>query len=408
MIYVLIPCHNNKDEVLALLSCLGRQTVRELEIVLVDDGSTDGTEERVGQDYPHVNVVKGNGELWWTGATELGVSYILLRAKGDDFVLLLNNDVTVSEDYVEQLLSVTATHKHALIGSMLIDCHDPEFMEGGIRANERLYLFPNRNKFLLENEPWDTNVDVLPGRGTLIPVEVFRRIGNFNRKKLPHYGADYEFSMRAKRAGFPLVVSHRARVFANLNITGLQSPTGLISTIQCCRLLFSKKSKGNVIYYLNYVWLCSTPRFKLPNTLFALKGILANTLLKTPAGYFARLLLYLVCAPFFVAVAVLRTFRLAPRAARKVYSFCMAGYPLRLSDIDSAGVSAAELVEKGILQEVDFRGHKYWTLCKGNDHDEFVKEGRAGAAIEPLRKQSLSYLHKVAIDWEKTKILFRK
>lgn len=51
-------------------------------------------------------------------------------------------------------------------------------------------------------------VDVLPGRGTLIPIEVFQKIGLYDFKRLPHYGADYEFSRRANMYGYKLLINY--------------------------------------------------------------------------------------------------------------------------------------------------------------------------------------------------------
>jgi hypothetical protein len=129
-------------------------------------------------------------------------------------------------------------------------------------------------------------VDVLPGRGTLVPLEVFRRIGTFNRRRLPHYGADYEFSIRARRAGFKLAVSHRATVYAKLRITGLYPPDrSRISLTECARLLCSRKSTANLRYYLHYVWLCSEPGDKWRNTLSHGLGLLLDTVGKTAVGF---------------------------------------------------------------------------------------------------------------------------
>src|SRR5688500_20186270 len=100
MVHVLIPAHNNKPEVLAVLECLERQRSGELDVLLVDDGSTDGTCEQVGRRFPRVRVLCGDGRLWWTGANVLGVADSMKRAQERDVSLLLNDDVAVEEDDV--------------------------------------------------------------------------------------------------------------------------------------------------------------------------------------------------------------------------------------------------------------------------------------------------------------------
>ena len=55
-------------------------------------------------------------------------------------------------------------------------------------------------------------VDALEGRGTLVPIRFIRAAGNVARQELPHYGADYEFSMRLARHGAPLMMTNRTSV----------------------------------------------------------------------------------------------------------------------------------------------------------------------------------------------------
>ena len=285
MVHVLIPAYNNKPEVLTVLACLQRQRSAELDVLLVDDGSTDGTREEVGRLFPLVRVLSGNGSLWWTGANVVGVADILERAQERDFILLLNNDVSVEDDYVSRLVNCSESLGRALVGSTIVDDERRDRLMAGIRLDRRLRISQNADASTIEGFPYDDHVDVLPGRGTLVPVEVFRRIGTFNRRRLPHYGADYEFSIRAKRAGFTLAVSHRAKVFAKLGITGFYPPDQpKISVRECMRLLCSRKSTANLRYYLNYVWMCSEPGYRVRNTVSHGVGLLLDTFGKTAIG----------------------------------------------------------------------------------------------------------------------------
>jgi len=285
-VYILIPAHNNKKEVLELLQCLKKQSYQNFKTVLMDDSSADDTEDAVRKSYPDTVILKGDGNLWWTGANVMGVDYILQVAGESDFILLLNNDLIVGNDYIEALVNASRHFRRAVTGSVLVDHDNHDFVESGVRLSTELGLTVNRDRDLILNTEYDTDVDTLPGRGTLVPIEVFRKIGNFNRKKLPHYGADYEFAVRARRAGYKLIVAHRAKVYARLNITGLVTPDKrFISMRECLTLLFSKKSKTNIYYYLNYVWLCSEKRYRMTNTFNYARGIISETFGKTIPGY---------------------------------------------------------------------------------------------------------------------------
>ena len=286
MVYALIPAHNNKPEVLQVLRCLERQRYGDLEVLLVDDGSTDGTGEEVRRRFPRVRVLQGDGQLWWTGANVLGVSDVTERARTGDFILLLNNDVSMDDDYLVELVKCSEHLGRAIVGSTIVDDERRDCMVAGLRLDRRLRVTEQTDAAAIRESEYDDQVDVLPGRGTLVPLEVFRRIGTFNRRRLPHYGADYEFSIRARRAGFRLAVSHRAKVYAKLRITGLYPPDRpRISFAECARLLCSRKSTANLRYYLNYVWLCSEPGDKWRNTLSHGVGLLLDTVGKTVVGF---------------------------------------------------------------------------------------------------------------------------
>jgi GT2 family glycosyltransferase len=285
MVHTLIPAHNNKSEVLEVLRCLQQQRYGDLAVLLVDDGSTDGTGDEVRQRYPRVRVLEGDGHLWWTGANVVGVADVLERAQEGDYILLLNNDVSMDDGYVEELVRCSERLGRAIIGSTIVDDERRERMVAGLRLDRRLRISEQTDASTIRGSDYDDHVDVLPGRGTLVPVEVFGRIGTFDRRRLPHYGADYEFSIRARRAGFRLAVCHRAKIYAKLRITGLYPPDRpRISVTECVRLLCSRKSTANLRYYLNYVWLCSEPGRKWRNTLSHGVGLLLGTIGKTIVG----------------------------------------------------------------------------------------------------------------------------
>lgn len=284
MVYVLIPAHNNKHEVLALLQCLERQNYRGCSVVLVDDGSTDGTDKEAASRFPAITILRGDGNLWWTGANVLGVNHILRHAKQNDYVLLLNNDLLVDDDYVALLVGCSERADRAIVGSTTVDFHDPKSVAAGIRLDRELHATINRDKTAIESVESEES-DVLPGRGTLVPIEVFKEVGNFNRRRLPHYGADYEFMVRARRAGFRLLVSHLAKVYAKLDISGLHMPdSARLSIGECATLLTSRRSAANLWYYSTYVWMCSEPGWKLRNSLAHGAGLLMETIGKTLVG----------------------------------------------------------------------------------------------------------------------------
>ena len=84
-----LVCPVAYNENVKLKSVIGRflksPVYGEVDYLIVDDGSNDGTQQIVKETYPEVEILSGDGNLWWTGAMHLGVEYILGYAKWSDF-----------------------------------------------------------------------------------------------------------------------------------------------------------------------------------------------------------------------------------------------------------------------------------------------------------------------------------
>lgn len=240
MINVVIPVFNRKKLTRQCLACLTRQTYRNFRVIVVDDGSTDGTADMIRREFPEVIVLTGDGNLWWTEGTNWGIRYAQQHPSAgqnavpsavvpeEDFVLTLNDDTEVGDDYLQTLIDAYQQHKPCLVGSPSVDIANPNKLEfAGTYAN--LYFANGRGlaadynfdyQELKRRRPF-VESDSLPGRGTLIPMRVFGEIGLFDAKRFKHYMADIEFSVRARKAGYRLIVNTRSVVHEYVTATGL-------------------------------------------------------------------------------------------------------------------------------------------------------------------------------------------
>ena len=231
MIYIIIPVHNRRHYTQACLKCLSQQNYRDFKIIIVDDGSTDGTAGMITQNFPDVTVLAGDGNLWWTESTNIGIQYAIQDGgiNENNFILTLNDDLEVKSDYLSSLLSVYETYKPCLVGSACVDISDPNRLEYAgskvdlIWSGER----PLSNLFERNHEralTYSSTIesDSLPGRGVLIPFVVFEKIGFYDSVHFKQYMADIEFSIRAKKSGYRLIVSMASIVYGHIDATGLQ------------------------------------------------------------------------------------------------------------------------------------------------------------------------------------------
>ena len=263
MISIVIPVHNRKEYTRQCLACLSVQTYRNFQIIVVDDGSTDGTDEMIYREFADVIVLKGDGNLWWTEATNWGIRYAQQHqnSRQTNFVLTLNDDTRVNPDYLQTMLDAHQKHQPCLVGSVSVDSDNPDKLEyagyagsgferhtAGGRHAAADYGFSYRE---LTRRVSFVESQSLPGRGTLIPMAVFDKIGLFDSKRFIHYMADIEFSFRARKAGYRLIVNASSVVYEFVGATGIQVEKG-VSLKQFIDGFTSVKSPTNLRVRYNF------------------------------------------------------------------------------------------------------------------------------------------------------------
>lgn len=241
LVYIVTPTFNGKEYVLQFLDSLSRQTYKNFKTIIVDDGSTDGTSAEIAKQYPETIVLRGDGTLFWTGATNEGVR----RALKDkaDYIITVNNDVEVEKDWVEKLVEASMKSPGCLVGSTIYYANDrKKVWFYGAEYEYKTGKLVHREKITkdLADSIW------LTGMGVIIPAEVFKKIGLYDRKAFPQYFADADFSLRAKEARFGLKVTKHAKLYNYVesawdNKQMQSKQVGVIS-----RMLFKFNSPHNI------------------------------------------------------------------------------------------------------------------------------------------------------------------
>lgn len=237
-IIAVVPVHNGREATLAFLASMAGVTWKHLQIILVDDGSDDGTAAAVASRFPEVLILQGTGSLWWAGATNLGIGAAL--ARGADYLLLINNDNLVAPGFIEPLLQVLTEYPRSLVTSKMLDVQERSFVcSFGGKIDWHLGEIRDYNS-RRDRLDFDRRreCDWLHGGSTLVSAAAIAELGLIDAERYPQYLADAEFSLRAKRRGYRLfvepasVVYHRTAISAGTESLNRENVSALLRGIR--------------------------------------------------------------------------------------------------------------------------------------------------------------------------------
>jgi len=258
IVTVIIPVHNRLSYTQLALRWLfdSIQSASDLSlnirVIVVDDGSLDDSAEWISQNYPQVIVLPGSGQLWWSGAVNLGAKYALdvLRS---DYILLWNNDIKPDPLYFSRLFDILRNHdKNTMIGSKIFFLDRPDIIFSmGCTFDPQT----GRSTLIDTNQPDQPkynriiSADWAAGMGTLIPKEVFPRVGFWDARAFPQYHGDSDFALRARQKGVRLVIHPDLKIWNDKTSTGLAHNNSFGKLLQS---FFSLKSNHNVLKNIRF------------------------------------------------------------------------------------------------------------------------------------------------------------
>jgi GT2 family glycosyltransferase len=197
-IVAILAAHNRRETTLACLRSYFSQDVfrAELQAVVVDDGSSDGTSQAVSAAFPAAEVVSASGDLFW--ARGMATAEARAVRSAPDYLLWLNDDVCLYRDALHRLLSVAETrHRYpVLIAGAVCDPESGVTTYGGLRRRD---WHPLRYALVA---PLDvpTAVDTVHGNVLLVPRETYRLVGGIDGN-FAHSYADNDYGLRLRQAG---------------------------------------------------------------------------------------------------------------------------------------------------------------------------------------------------------------
>ncbi len=217
LVSVIIPNWNGAHHLPACLGGLRAQTYPRVDVIVVDNGSTDGSLALLAAEYPDVQVIALGRNLGFAGACNAG-----LRAASGQLLALLNNDTQPDPRWLEEVVAAFARHPCAgIVASkmLLFDRRDTFHTAGdfcrldGVPGNRGVWQ-TDRGQYDREEEVFSAN-----GGSAVYRREMLDEIGLLDEDFF-YSCEDVDLAWRAQLAGWRCIYAPRAVVYHKLSATG--------------------------------------------------------------------------------------------------------------------------------------------------------------------------------------------
>jgi GT2 family glycosyltransferase len=191
-----------------------------LFLIVVDNGSTNDSVERIRTAYPEVVLLESKVNLGFAGGNNIGIRYAI--ARGTEYLWLLNNDTEPAPDALAALVCKALTNKR--IGAVASICYyasSPLIVQAWAGTRVNLWVGYARNSTEPHSDDW---FDSLYGASILIVRQAIEEVGMLDEFFF-HYWEETEFCLRLRKGGWRLAAAPDSRILHKVAAsTGKNNP----------------------------------------------------------------------------------------------------------------------------------------------------------------------------------------
>lgn len=208
-VVVVVVTWNRKNDLIECIESLKKITYSNYEMIIVDNGSTDGTAGLVIDSYPGIECIETGSNLGFSAGNNVGIKRAI--EKGADYLLLLNDDTVVDPRFLDELVDGCEKDAQVGIAGPKIYCFDDP---------KRLWAaadLKNIGKLDEGQEDKTEEVTFVVGCAWLIRKDAIDRIGLLD-EDLFLYGEEDEYCARAEYAGYKMLFLPRSVIWHKANV----------------------------------------------------------------------------------------------------------------------------------------------------------------------------------------------
>jgi len=211
-VFIIILNWNGLDDTLKCLASVEKLDYQPRQVVIVDNGSSDGSPARLKASFPHIPLIEHSVNQGYTGGNNAGMRFAI--AHGADYLWLLNNDTIPEPDCLTRLITrANADHDIGLLCPLTYHYGESGRLQfgGTIADMARETFFPAHDPRTGDPDP-GALPSLLWGTALLVKSSVVQRIGYLDDRYFA-YHEDVDYSLRAIKAGFHTAVEPTAVLY---------------------------------------------------------------------------------------------------------------------------------------------------------------------------------------------------
>jgi GT2 family glycosyltransferase len=220
-VFIILINWNGKKDTLECLESLSKISYPNFKVVVVDNGSSDGSVQAIQERFPDVDLLKAKKNLGFTGGNNLAMRHAV--GKNAEFVFLLNNDTVVDSEIIDELLGASRLFNHeGIFGPKIYYYSDPnKIWFAGTNWNPQRFEFVNIAHQQQDNNKNSNKIketDFVNGCALFLSTEILKKVGLFDERFFLTY-EETDLCYRARAFGYKSILVPRAKVWHKVSVS---------------------------------------------------------------------------------------------------------------------------------------------------------------------------------------------
>ena len=219
-ITVIILNWNGKHDTLTCLSSISEINYSNFDVIVVDNGSSDGSVKAIRKQHPDITIIETGENLGFAEGNNVGIRQAL--SSGSEYLLLLNNDTWVDKEFLNNLASEAKKTENQFVYGPVIYYAEPDNMiwfAGAKWNNKKLtFDYPLQNSLSdqLPTAPFKT--DYICGAALFFHRSIAEKIGLLDKKFFLVW-EESDWCYRAKNAGHPSLIVPNSKIWHKIGVS---------------------------------------------------------------------------------------------------------------------------------------------------------------------------------------------